>query len=99
MMFEIGKKYRPKGTEAVYECEYVGTYRAFPSRSDWCLTPLLTSQNWEEYKEPVVHTKNLIWYKSSSGTVYCTTVYNANDLKGSNYTILSEQTVTYVENE
>lgn len=71
-MFEVGKKYKQKeAVKDIYECMWRNDkYVLLVSKTGpWC-----TEINWaavhvHEYKNPVVHTRYIHWYKNRSGAI------------------------------
>lgn len=104
-MFEVGKKYTNifyhNSTVHIYECLYVGRQAVFLQNTNTGVEFIVSAdsiiRHYKEYKEPVVHTRYVHWYKTSNGRVWAmfTDDYENDD---ENYTgYLRTDTVTYTE--
>lgn len=103
MRLVVGKKYKWSGQSRtpniVYTCVFAGDQWAIlqsPTREE-SVSVLNQLDYYVEYKEPVVHKRNLIWFLNGSGTVCCVTLDIGFNLSSA-YKELKRETVEYTEN-
>lgn len=105
--FEVGKKYKNAlfGMELIYTCRFIGSTKVFLETDDGggVAIPFLRGgyeAGWREYKEPVVHKRTLVWYKSRFGDeINIATNFTSKQLEKWGYEVLRVEEISYTEGE